>query len=587
MDLFYNYLVYFNGSVLYNKTIGVNNDHVTDYYNYTGAGIYAVPSSVTNQEQAYDKDDTTFANIPLLNIVYYNISKHLKTTNITNITLNISAYIEADAGMNVYCAVPPDYMDSLYLIDSIQEPDGIKNNFIVNITNQSCWNYSEDYFIIAFAQLVPFDDLRIYEFNHTISSPEAIYYTDEKSVNVLNFSVNNLGNYMGSCQASDGYEVTAWLNSSKIFIPSITLSIYNEMNLSYMDISNIEEVRLDVFCNDRVQRIKINNSVTRLNLSCFYDYMNLWFTYNTSTSYYRSLIPNYGYTPTYNNVDFFMIDLYNKTAVLWDVGLLDIVGDYEGEAFFVTKLTENNGTIEVIRQYPDIQNYVHLYLIKDETYALNIYSSNGILRVIGNIEASTAAEKIATLPLISFKPDIYLSEQVGITEELNTDSDTFRITYGDAGGYTEWVSITIYNGTDNSVLDSYNTTTQNFSYTYFPMYYNKSYYYDLEYCHSVDGCHDRTQYIGVPSIGPGKIDFSWMFKNGTNMTKVKKVAGPLIIVGTALFFPAEHILAGIIVMFLEFFAFIPLGILDVDALTIGLFAILLAIQLAKGVLKRR
>lgn len=436
----------------------------------------------------------------------------------------------------------------------------------------------------VFINTIFYEEKVIFNSNYT-------YYNFLADNYISNMTATEPGQYVFQCRAFNGTNYSIAYNSSSYYYPTLNIKIYNEMNLSYMNIATVPEVRLDVFCNDSLHRYKINSSSTALNITCFYDYVNLWFVYNNSNSYYRTLVPSYGVTnPLYSTAPFYMINLYNDTAVLWDVGLLDIIGDYAGQAFFVTKLTANNGTIEVIRQYPDIQEYVHLYLVKHETYALNIYSNAGVLRVIGNIEASEAAEKIATLPQISFKPDTYLSDDIGVSEDFDTDAGIFRVNYGDSSGLTEWVSITITNVSDSTqIFDSYNTTVQNFSYTYAPIFDDIGYFYDLEYCHQSAGCHQRKQTLGIPTLPgvPGGINMSWMFQTGVNITKIKKAMGPFIIVGTALLFPAEYVLVGAVFMLVEFAVLPFFGLLDISPMIVGLYILMMVLLIGRGVLKER
>lgn len=430
------------------------------------------------------------------------------------------------------------------------------------------------------------------------TAPGRIFY--EESVNKIystyaNYSGQDLhistlpaasrGELIFSARQTNGTHVSPWYNSSSLTFPQLNLTIYNEMNISRMDIDNIDEVRLDIFCENRTQRIRINDSFTSLYPACAWEYMNLWFVYN-ATSYYRTLVPSYGVTsPIYATADFYMIDLFNKTAVLWDVKLLDLVGEYLGQPFFVTKLTDNNGTIEIIKQFGDIQNYVHLYLIKDETYALNIISTDGRQRVIGNIEASEAATKVATLPRITFKPEYYLSDDISLDVDYEPQNGILRITYVDAESFTESVRIEVYNGSDLSLIDIYNTTSNDFTYG-LTITENQSYVVDLTVCHAYLGCsiNDRRSYgFTIPSVP----DFSWMFATNTSMAKAKKIGGLFIVGGTALIFPARFVVVGLVAVLVELAILPRFGMLEYNTFTYSLFMILLAVSAIRWVIQKR
>lgn len=404
-------------------------------------------------------------------------------------------------------------------------------------------------------------------------------YTSETNIDNYTHSLNGT-TFTLSCRQWNGTHYSAWANSTPIFSDQVTMLIYNEMNLSLMNLDGIQQVRADFFCDSSVVRQYLSSATESFNVSCDYNYVNVWFVYNTSTSYYRTFIPT-----DKSQVKAYMIDLFNTTSVLWDVKLIDLIGDYEGQPFFVTKLTQYNGTITVINQYPDIQNYVHLYLVKDESYILNIYDSSGRLRIIGNIEALEAAQKVATLPQITFKPDYYLGDDIAIDLDYLPKSGLFRLSYEDSAGLTTSTRIRVYNGTDNVLIDVLNTTSNTFTYS-LAIIDNQSYLVDLTVCHSIIGCtiYDRRTYgIDIPSVP----DFNWVFANGTNMTSAKKVAGAVIVGGTALLFPIRSVVAGIVLVLIELAILSRFGLLDFNVITYSVFFVILGMSAIRKVVQKR
>lgn len=419
-------------------------------------------------------------------------------------------------------------------------------------------------------------------FNENITFDYDAFLNGSVEYNIVNTSITELGNYTISCRAFNGTAYSSWYNSTPFITGRINLTIYNERNLSYMGIDNISEVRLDVFCDNVTERYDIKSAVSVINTTCFYDYINLWFIYNENLSYYRTLIPDADALDV--TAEFFMIDLFEDSAVLWDITIVDLTGEYSQTPVYVTKNTHENGTIEIIRQLSDLQNRVHLYLMKDETYNLNVLSETGYLRAIGEVLASTAAQKIITLPSITFKPDIDLGESIKASIEYDRVYDVLRVAYEDASDLTESVEITIYNSTDMSSLASFNTSSSNFTYT-FAISDDVAYILKLEYCHEIFLCHTHEAAHGF-NTGDGP-DFSWIAPNGSDYSQYKKFIGLVAVVVVALVFPAEYVVVGAATIIIELIVFPAFGLIELDSVSISLFIIMLGITIVRGVLRKR
>lgn len=468
-----------------------------------------------------------------------------------------------------------------YIRDYSYVPGGASYRQIVRIYNftDASWNYllydSGDQGLDRYMKFQE-DNITFY----------ANYSSYTSSTNIANTTPALGAQYTFSCRgfnAQNYSQMGEWVNSSDMII-GFKVLIYNESSLTYMDISDIEEVRLDVFSSDRVERFTLTSPVTYINISANYQYMNLWFIYNSTTSYYRSLVPNYE-NISINYTDFYMVDINEIQTVLWDISVIDLTGDYSDNPIFITKLTDDNGTIEIIRQFPDIQNAVHLYLMKDETYNLNMFDDDGVLRVIGSIEAKEDADKVMTLPWIDFKPDFYLDDNISVDITHDETANILRVVYSDTSELTYNVTIRIYNGSDPSQsLANYTTAADSFSYTY-TINPNASYILNLIFCNTVLGCKTHRQTYGIPTpTGP---DFSWIAPNGSNYTRYKKVIGLAAMTGTVLLFPGEYVAGAIILLMVEIFVFPHFGLLELNTVTISLFSVLLAISILRVVIKKR
>lgn len=391
------------------------------------------------------------------------------------------------------------------------------------------------------------------------------------------------GVYYLSCRASNGTAWTAWENSSSVSLPNVMVTIYDEMTQNPMDISGIEQVRLDVFCPSKTERFNITQTHQVMNFSCSPDYLKLWFLYNSSAQYFRSVIPQY--TGVYN-FSFYMIDLNKNIRVQWSTQVVDLSSEYSQTPFIVSKNTQTNGTIEIFSQPTDIQNKVVLHLIQDETYIISVKNSRGGLRVVGNIVADANDEKLISLPSITFTPEnTYLAEDITWGHYFNVTEGVLRVVYDDASNMTESITVTIRNATDNSIISTYTTTTaQNLSYS-IAVYPNESYTMALEFCHGVIGCQYERKTFGYKGFDPN-LDF--FYTDPADVQKFKAFVAAGIMILTIGLFPLEFVAVGAIAVIIELFVFSAIGwMFWTPALAIGLFGVFLGFIVVRLVVRAR
>lgn len=316
--------------------------------------------------------------------------------------------------------------------------------------------------------------------------------------------------------------------------------------------------------------------------------MNLWFVYgNTSLSYYRTLIPSFdSSTDNYLPVHFYMIDAYNYTALKSTITLNDLFGEYDSMPMYVQKHSDLNGTIEIVRQYADVSNKFSIYLIKDETYIINIINKNGIVRTIGSVLVDEAGDKKITLPPISFQSDInYLANDINLSIVFDNDTSVLRVYYLDAGLLTDSVNILLYNATNlNEAQANYTTTSNGFTYSV-AYNSNKSYVVDVTFCHQALGCVNQRKYYGQEK--KAGYDYGFFSDDPATVTKIKHFLGMCAIVSVGLIIPAEFVVVGFVLMLILFFVLPFFGWLSWNNITISVFSVMCVLEIIRLVVFRR
>lgn len=588
-NAYFNHRLYVNGSVVDWRIWNSSSRGVIGNYNITG-----VPGP-TNENNAFDGDLTTYADYtgsPVFQA--YNISKKIKTNRIRELKLNISlmnnAMFPGTTSIEFFCAYSNDYSTDVISLGTASGHAAAQVTYQLNISNTTapgCLNLSSNYFIILAANQIG-GDVRIYEImNQTILSipPNPKFYAPNSLVNFYNYSNPAYGTYVASCQASDTTINSSWVNSSAITIPYISLSIYDEMTLKRMRIENISAVRLDSFCDDKVERLNLTAATTIVNFTCMPNYINLWFIYNSNVTYYRTLIPS---DVMFSNVSFYMIDLTNlrMIAVLWDTKVEDLIGYYSRVPFYVRKVTQYNGTIDIIQQILDNENKAHLYLVKDETYSTTVYGTDGSVRSVGNLLASSAGNKIITLPPITMDyTDAVKNRDITYVVTLNLTSRTLRAHYNDKGLKTNWVYISVVNKTDGSILSANNYTGVNNVTDTVIIKANETYAWYIKYSNTYVGIGTGGSAIG--NVAPG-INLDWIFPGDAIKTeKLKHFMGAAVLLGTALIFPAEYIVMGIILLIIEIPVLITFGWLGWSPILVGVLCAVIGIEAIRLVLRFR
>lgn len=624
----YQWKWFVNGSIyrqsLYTRPVNYTR-HITNgscypyWLNLPGACPHYPSNYSENTTLAYDNNTATFAYLinnqdPAFNYdqLFINVSYVNNTYNETPKSINVTllAYITRKPGASY--GYPYGFFQALkqfpYVASgtcgavgfyssacgvgcagykTFAENTTVKLSFYVD--NKDCLPRGKNnfMFMIRWARGV----MKVHEVTTVMQGYEK-NYTQNVLYNLQNISPMTsdlVGDWVFSAMAyqntSGVNDTSGWYNTSILHIPQLKVNIFDEMTLKPMDLSGISTVRLDVFCDDKVVRYNLSNVHTLLNLTCVGDYMNLWFIYNSTTSYYRTLIPSYGISaPMNQTADFFMINLYNNPSVLWNLKVNDLTGGYSQSPVRVRKKTTSNGTIEIIKQYSNLENKAELYLIKDETYIISVLSEGGTERVIGDVLASTAESKILVMPPVSFVSDI--ANNIPYNIQCNEDANTMRITYQDNGSLTENVTLAIRNASSHAVLALWTTTSSSFVYSY-AIRRNNSYQVLLNYTRTGYGLKEIKKSCG--NFANGSIDWSWISDNPGIIAKAKEFVGTAVIIGTGVAFPAEFVIVGLFAMIIElvlFFVFAP-SYLVFNWVSISLFCMIAGLEIYRLVVKKR
>jgi hypothetical protein len=252
-------------------------------------------------------------------------------------------------------------------------------------------------------------------------------------------------------------------SSGLVYLTLANISIIREKDNEPFNISHADEMSISVICLDDVNTVNVSSNDFKLNISCAYEYLKIDATFG-NTSYFRIINPSYSLFPA---IKFYMLDLTIDTGIEMILTINDLTGDYTSGEVIIKRYI--NSTEATIISYPvDIESSATLYLLKDALYTVTVKNNAGQSRVLGNLIASAAGEKIITLPDINFYPsDAVFGEVVNWSYDYYTNSSSgfIQLAYEDRTNQTINITFSIINAANGSLV--FGSTSTNSSKTTF------------------------------------------------------------------------------------------------------------------------
>jgi len=243
----------------------------------------------------------------------------------------------------------------------------------------------------------------------------------------------------------------------KYYYATYRFEIRNEVNGEPFNVSSTDSTTVQIQCPKSSQTQTFNTYNKSFAIDCAWTTVKLNVQY-TDDSYFRTVIPSL----TTRDIDLYALNLEEVLIYQTNLKLNDLTGRYENGYARVD--TYVNGTQEQITsQYFDVENQVTLYLLKDQTYTLCLYTENGEQsRCLGEFIADSAGTKTITVPQLNLVTgdDNAIGEQI-VTYWENTNK-TITATHKHSTDTTAYFSI----NQDNQTTYNTSTTGKTTKFTY-------------------------------------------------------------------------------------------------------------------------
>ena len=479
-----------------------------EYYNLSQAvqGVQVVKLApnrtlyTLDGEWFYSRESTT--NPPQLNISYYGnftiFTKNINGTYLTNFTASIN-------GKN-YSTTTGVLVTDLYAGETINITIHSDRHFSRTFLNQNTNTskiYTLNQTILNLTVLNGVTGEAISSFtvnskfgNTSGSNGNAVLYLDEGAHNIT-ISAEGFTDYHLQYTAEPLRVDNLTINMTN----NITVNLYEETTGEHFNMTPTSEVKLTIYCSDHTLTHIFTSNSENVELDCMPDLMKLDVTYNSSSTYYRTLL----LSGTTTQVDWYLIDLTDEIAYQTIFLLNDLTGDYSNATFEV--LRDVNGTTKtIIRQQFDVENKATTYLIRNARYTLRITDNHGNSRIIGYYVADSATEKTITVPQIDLIPTSSAggASWTWTSSDLESSSTSYiRLYYNDTKGETVNITFTVYNASNTSQI-LYQVTESNPTSTVFTFLTDNTTQYIVCFngTHTTyTDIHDCMGYSGVITVG--------------------------------------------------------------------------------------
>ena len=389
---------------------------------------------------------------------------------------------------------------------------------------------------------------------------------------------------------------------------TLSFTFYDEKTLAPFNMSSPTSLILEIRCTQSTLRIPIINSTTYLSPSnnTFSTPVNCTFVSYTFHVFFGDLSPAVDYFRTfiYNPLNTFsavnsvyLMDLRNTVYVIDNLIIDDLLGIYATPSIFVKEWV-NTQLVTITSDFTDVENKIVAYLMQNNQYVLELYSSNQPMKVLGNYVASDSGNKILRLYAVMLgpiPPSTITQTGGSITDSNNTKYAYFY--YNNTAGSTSFVTVEIIaNRTSSSpgiLLANYTTTESSLFYGYDLTGYNTS---DITVIGTVGGPQGtyrnvyqaQVQALATPVTTVMQY-FNWSYITGAN-GKQKAVLGNTLqwfitlliaFIALAATIDTGNIISFVLIIFGAFFQMI--GIWPVSMAILGLsFLVALISLLVQG-----
>lgn len=368
------------------------------------------------------------------------------------------------------------------------------------------------------------------------------------------------------------YNVTLTLGLSFFLVDEVTLLPFN--------VNATNRTSVELICSNMSEVLDFRSAGApnlTITPACPYSFVKVNVLYNDTSSYFRTLIPEYNQS----NITIFLVDLATDSVVQQNLLLTDLTGEFSEGVLRIKKILSSDvprvGRIGyIIEQYFDVSSSSILFLLKDAVYSLEMENNDGEVRSLGNLIATVANEKTITLPAIAFYPENEAFGGSVIWSYYFSVSDgLLRVAYNDSLNDTLSFVFKVYNGSNTSQLlfDSGDIAAASVVSTYNFVIANQTYVSELAVLHGDAGTITDSRLWGAieaPSVSePG-------FAADILQNFFRWVVFVFLVI-VALLFTKETKAAGVATMAIFLWVFKYFGWIPVSGVTLSFVTILVAI----------
>ncbi len=392
-------------------------------------------------------------------------------------------------------------------------------------------------------------------------------------VNSSNVSSFSLG--FGNAFATNSWSnITAVNNTLTSFVQTqlaqyyYTVNILNEINGSAFYPFPNATASASIVCNAGSNTYNISRALFYFPTVTQLDSVSIYATYSPTSFYYRNLLA----TAPIQYMNFYMTDAMQYQVIQIILDLQDNTGTFSNS---ILKITKKLGSQEVTitQLYFDTEKKAVVYLQNGGVY--KVYVSSGTeTRGFGDL----IVDNVNLEKKIMINSVILTDVQKGnVTYDLSFDNSTGLVTFVWYDPYSnmQWVNMTIYNNTDNSIITSFSSqNSSKVSYSYTVPTVNQTYRIVVSTYNSILGLSIFNRYFsGIIALFPA-YGLPAMLPSG-----VVIFGCAILIISMPMFFDERAgavagIMASLVGIFLTIAGWWPGG---ATILTIGVIALILSI----------
>jgi len=310
--------------------------------------------------------------------------------------------------------------------------------------------------------------------------------------------------------------------------PNITFNLYNESDGSPFHPNQTTSTILRVFCPSATLEYVLTANTSNNSINCAWTTMRMFVTYS-NTTYYRTLIPDY----TSTSINWYLINLNEKTAVQKQFNLNDLPNQYSEGTFIVEKVL-NGAQVRINEDYWDIEQKAIAYFILYDQYILELTDNFNVTRVLGLFLADTTSIHTITVPIIAFSPDQEIDDfEFGYLSQRPTIAGNgwIYMQYESHTGTLNNVTWIVYNASNTAqVFLNTSFTTTNGSANFTTMINGTIYKSILTFNHTSYSTHSDTRTWGSFAL------LTEVFDGFSNPTAFKQWFSLIVVIVSVLLF---------------------------------------------------